>query len=105
VVDVLFFDRFRVAFMPSHDVNLIRFDHTFELHFWLGLNDSFAELGGQREQPASDPGPSGAGVGSRRCCLVSKHGLHVIFVQSKLERDLLVTEVQTHEVQTQNPGL
>jgi hypothetical protein len=27
------------------------------------------------------------------------HGLHIIFVQAKFERDLLVTEVQTHEVQ------
>jgi hypothetical protein len=59
VVDVIFFDRFRVAFVSSHDVHLIRFDHTFELHFRLGLNDAFAELGGQREQPV-------------RCCLVSK---------------------------------
>ena len=64
VVDGLFFDRFRVAFVPCDDIDLINFDHTFELHFRFSLNDAFSKL--------------------------NSHGLNVIFVQTKFERDLLV---------------
>lgn len=63
--------------MPGHDVDLVAFDLAAELDLGLALDDALAELGG--------------------------HHLGVIGIDPQLLGDLLVGEVQPHEVQAQDP--
>lgn len=62
--DALLFHFERMPFMTSHDVNLVRFDLTFERWFWGASHDTVTE---------------GAA-----------HGLHVIIVESKFLCDLRI---------------
>ena len=63
--------------MPGHDVHLVALDLAVELDLGLAHDDPLAELRG--------------------------HDLGVVGVDTQLLGDLLVGEVQPHEVQAQHP--
>ena len=66
-----------MALVPGHHVHLVALDLTAERHLGLAPDDALTELGG--------------------------HHLGVIGVDVQLLGDLLVGEVQPHEVQAQDP--
>jgi hypothetical protein len=68
-----------MAFMPGHYVGLIAFDLARQLDFGLRGHDPGSQLG--------------------------RHPLDVILIQTQFLADLMVGEIQAHEVQTQNPDL
>jgi len=73
----LFPDRLRMALVPGHDVDLVALDLAAELHLRLPLNDPLPQHG--------------------------RHPLGVVGIEVEFLGDLLVREVQAHEVQDQDP--
>jgi len=66
-----------MAFVPGDNVDLIAFDRAFQLRFGLEVNVAAAQLRG--------------------------HLVDVILVEIEFLRDLLVRQIETHQIQTQDP--
>jgi hypothetical protein len=66
-----------LAFVPGHDVNLIDLHLTFQRHL--------------------------RGLGGQAAAQLRRHSLHVRGVQTQLQSNLPVREVQAHEVEARNP--
>jgi hypothetical protein len=67
----------RVALVPGHDVNLVGLDFAFQRRLGDLGNQTFAKM--------------------------RRHVVDVVVVQAQLLGDLLVRQVQPHEIQTQDP--
>src|SRR5216684_3686142 len=74
----LFLYGFRVAFMACHHIHFVTLDFSAQVDLRLVSPDSGAQL--------------------------TRHLMHVIFVQVEFLGDLLIGEIQAHQVQTQDPG-
>jgi|SRR5262249_4290077 len=77
VRDGLFFDRFGMAFVPGDKTDLVAFDRAFERRFRLEVDDATAQLRG--------------------------YLLHVVLVEIEFLSDLLVRQIEPHQIQTQDP--